>query len=62
VSNNGRNRATGFVMGAWIAFIVCGGFFIVASVKAGSTLFLIGSVIFLAACVVFIIPLIKKGN
>jgi len=60
--NDDRNRTAKFSLWGWIAFIVCAGFFIAASVKAGNILFLTGSIIFLSACVVFMIPLMKKGN
>lgn len=62
MSNDDGNRATKFTLWGWIAFIVCAGFFIAASVKIGDTLFFTGSIIFLSACVVFIIPLMIKRN
>ena len=43
----------------WILFIVCAIFFIASSLKNGDTLTFIGSIIFLIACIVFLIPLIK---
>ncbi len=43
----------------WILFIVCAIFFIASSLKNGDTLTFIGSLIFLIACIVFLIPLIK---
>ena len=43
----------------WILFIVCAIFFIASSLKNGDTLTFIGSVLFLIACIVFLIPLIK---
>ena len=49
----------------WILFIVCAVFFIASSLKNGDILTFIGSVIFLIACVVFLIPLfriIKKSG
>ena len=49
----------------WILFIVCAIFFIASSLKNGDTLTLIGSVIFLIACMVFLMPLfrtIKKAE
>ena len=47
----------------WILFIVCAIFFIASSLKNGDILTFIGSIIFLIACMVFLIPLfstIKK--
>ena len=46
----------------WVLFVVCAGFFIASSIKEGSILTLVGSLIFLAACVVFIIPLVRRGR
>jgi len=43
----------------WILFIVCAIFFIASSLKNGDTLTLIGSVIFLIACMVFLMQLFK---
>ena len=44
----------------WILFILCSGFFIASSLNNGDPLALIASLIFLAACVIFVIPLIEK--
>ena len=43
----------------WILFIICAIFFIASSLKNGDTLTFIGSVIFLIACMVFLVPLFK---
>ena len=43
----------------WILFVVCAIFFIAASLKNGDTLTFIGSIIFLIACMVFLMPLFK---
>ena len=43
----------------WLLFILCAVLFIASSVKSGDTLALIGSVIFLIACIVFLVPLVK---
>lgn len=53
-----NNRERKFHLWGWILFIVCAAFFIAASIKGDNTLTLIGSVIFLVACVVFLIPLV----
>jgi predicted membrane channel-forming protein YqfA (hemolysin III family) len=44
----------------WILFIVCALFYIASSLKNQDTLTFIGSIFFLVACIVFIIPLVKK--
>jgi len=43
-----------------ILFIICAVFFIASSIKNGDVLSLAGSIIFLIACGVFIIPIVKK--
>ena len=49
----------------WILFVICAIFFIASSLKNHDTLTFIGGVIFLIACIVFLIPLVrpnKKGS
>jgi len=60
--SDGRNREMKFHLCGWILFLVCAGFFIASSIEGGSILGLVGSAIFLVACVVFIIPLVIKGS
>ena len=43
----------------WILFIVCAIFFITSSLINGDTLTFVGSVIFLIACMVFLMPLFR---
>jgi len=57
-----RNRERNFQLWGWILFIVCAGFFIASGVAGGDILGIVGSIIFLVACVVFIIPLVMKGK
>jgi predicted membrane channel-forming protein YqfA (hemolysin III family) len=49
-----------FHLWGWVLFILCAGFFIASSIKNKDMLTLIGSIVFLIACVVFIIPLIVR--
>jgi len=44
----------------WILFIICAVLFIASSLKNHDVLTFIGSVFFLIACFVFLVPLIKK--
>ncbi len=44
----------------WILFIICAAFFIASSIKNRDFLSLAASLIFLIACVFFIIPLLKR--
>jgi len=49
-----------FHLWGWLLFVVCAGFFIASSIESNDILGLIGSIIFLIACVVFIVPLVIK--
>lgn len=51
-------RERRFQLSGWILFIVCAGFFIASAIHNHDALYPIGSVVFLVACVVFIIPLV----
>ncbi len=46
----------------WILFIICAIFFIASSLKNHDILTFIGSVIFLIACIVFFIPLVRSSK
>ena len=60
VSENQSKRNQKFQLWGWILFIICAGFFMASGIVNGDTFSLIGSIVFLIACVVFIIPLIFK--
>jgi predicted membrane channel-forming protein YqfA (hemolysin III family) len=61
---NHERQGLKYQLFGWILFIVCAIFFIASSLKNGDTLTFIGSVLFLIACIVFLIPLFKtiKNN
>ncbi len=46
----------------WILFIICAIFYIASGLKNHDILTFIGSVIFLIACVVFLIPLVRPNK
>jgi hypothetical protein len=56
-SGNDRERKAHLL--GWVIFVACAGFFIASSV-GGSVLGLIGSILFLIACLVFIGPLVGR--
>ena len=56
---NNKGQDFKYQLVGWIIFIICAIFFIAASLKNHDALTFIGSVIFLIACIVFLIPLIK---
>ena len=49
-----------FQFWGWILFIVCALIFIASSIRMGDVLMLIGSLFFLVACFLFIVPLLPK--
>ncbi len=62
MSDNSTERNLKFELWGWILFILCAGFFIASGIKNQDLFSLIGSIIFLIACLVFIIPLMTKGG
>ena len=42
----------------WVLFIVCAFFFLASGIRDNDHLTLIGSLVFLVACVVFLVPLV----
>ena len=51
-----------YQIAGWILFIICAIFFVASSLKNQDVLTFIGSVIFLIACIVFLIPLVRSTN
>jgi cyanate permease len=47
-----------FQLVGWTLFLICAVFFIRSAMRNGDSLYLAGSVIFLVACIAFIIPLL----
>jgi hypothetical protein len=47
-------------LAGWMLFVICALFFIASSLKNHDLLALIASMIFLVACIIFIVPLIKS--
>jgi len=57
-----QERESRFQLFGWVLFLACSAFFIASSVAAGSPWLLVGSILFLMGCVVFLIPFVwKKG-
>ena len=61
MNQNGRSRDRNdiFHIWGWILFILCAVFFIASGVRNGDMLSVIASLIFLIACFVFLIPLVR---
>jgi len=62
MGNDDTRRERRFSLWGWILFVVCALFFIASSLQSRDLLSLIGSIIFLAACFVFLYPLVQKKD
>jgi hypothetical protein len=51
-----------FHLWGWILFLLCACFFMVAAIESRDIPGIIGSGVFIAACFLFLIPLIKKSK
>jgi Ca2+/Na+ antiporter len=60
VNSKKLSRDIRFQLCGWILFIASAIFFIASSYRAGDMLSLTGGLLFLAACIVFIIPLLSR--
>ncbi|MEO1439034.1 MAG: cytochrome oxidase subunit III [Chloroflexota bacterium] len=54
------SRDERFQLAGWVLFIICAVFYTIASIESRSWSSLAGSVVFLVACFVFMVPLIWK--
>jgi len=62
MSTKSKKRERKYHLLGWGLFLVCACFFIAASIGSGNTLYLIGSIVFFVACILFLIPLVVKDN
>ena len=53
-----RKRKDRYALTGWLLFILCAVFYLASSLKNHDLLAVIGSVLFLLACLVFMIPLV----
>ena len=60
MSDNDRKRELTLHLSGWVFFVVSAALFIVSSIRNGDVLGCIASVLFLAGCVVFVIPLVAE--
>jgi Na+/melibiose symporter-like transporter len=56
-----RGRERCWQLLGWLLFVLCALLFIAASIRSGDGLALAASLVFLLACVCFIVPLIRGG-
>ena len=55
-----RDKENNYHLAGWLLFVMCAVLFIASALKNGDVTGLIGSIVFLLGCVVFIIPLMRK--
>ena len=55
-----EKQALKWNLSGWILFVVCSLFYIVDGIRTGSGLYLAGSIFFLGACGLFLIPIIGQ--
>jgi hypothetical protein len=61
-SKRRHSSARAYQRWGWYIFILSAGFYIVASLRNGDWLSLLGSVCFLGACVLFLVPLLRDQS
>lgn len=49
-----------YQLAGWVLFVVCSLFFIVSSFKNRDVLAFTGSAVFLIACILFLVPLVRS--
>ena len=59
---NQMRREIKYQLSGWILFIICAIFFVASGLKNHDILTFIGGVIFLIACIVFLIPLVRSNK
>ncbi|MCD6486104.1 MAG: hypothetical protein J7K35_02085 [Syntrophobacterales bacterium] len=59
---NQTGQETKYQLAGWILFVICAIFFIASSLKNHDLLAFAGGVIFLIACIVFLIPLVGSNK
>lgn len=53
-------REMRYHLAGWISFVICAILFMASSLRNHDTLALIGSIVFLIACIFFLIPLVES--
>ena len=59
MSKDGHERETRLQLCGWALFVISACFFIVASLRDGDLIGLLGGIFFLLACLVFLVPFIS---
>jgi hypothetical protein len=56
---NEKNEELTTQLWGWVLFILCAILFILSGIRAGDILTTAGSIVFLIACMVFLMPVVK---
>ncbi len=59
MAKEGRDRNRKLEVWGWCLFIVSAVFFVASTARSGDTLGLLGSLFFLFACIVFLVPCLR---
>lgn len=57
-----RKRKDRYALAGWLLFILCAVFYLASGLKNHDPLAIIGSALFLIACLVFMIPIVKPDK
>ena len=57
-----RKRKDRYALAGWLLFILCAVFYLASSLKNHDPLAVIGSGLFLIACLVFMVPLVRPDK
>ena len=55
-------RKDRYALAGWLLFVLCAVFYLASSLKNHDPLAIIGSVLFLGACLVFMVPIVRPDK
>ena len=55
-------RKDRYALAGWLLFVLCAVFYLASSLKNHDPLAIIGSVLFLVACLVFMVPIVRPDK
>ena len=61
MSMNDQDKHTRYQLVGWVLFVVCALLFLYVAVRDGDLLMSLASLVFLAGCIAFLIPLLFPG-
>jgi len=57
-----QDKDAGFHLAGWILFLVCAFLFLYVAIRDSDVVLALASLVFLAGCVAFLIPLLFRGS